>query len=44
MEYNTATGYVAFYKQTSTVVETSATKELLLNYGLELKKLHDEFY
>ena len=28
----------------NTVVETSAIEELLLNFGLELKKLRDEFY
>ena len=28
----------------NTVVETSVIKELLLNFGLELKKLCDEFY
>ena len=34
---------VVFFKA-CTVVETSATKELLLNFGLELKKLRDKFY
>ena len=28
----------------NTVVETLAIKELLLNFGLELKKFHVEFY
>ena len=28
----------------TTALESSAPKELLLNFGLELKKLSDEFY
>ena len=31
-------------KDYNTVVETLAIKELLLDFGLELKKLRDEFY
>ena len=34
----------ALKKDYNTVVETLAIKELLLNFGLELKKLRDEFY
>ena len=33
---------VVFFKH-NTVVETSATKELLLNFGLELKKVRDGY-